>query len=224
MLNIAIDGPCGSGKSTVADILAEKLDILHLDTGAMYRACALAALKRNIDCLDENAVSNFIKDINLVIRYEDGKQITILDGEDVSQKIRENQVSMMSSNISSLGSVREKMVEMQQQVAKQSDCILDGRDIGTVVLPNAKYKFYITASPEIRAERRYKELLLKGSDVKYEDVLNDVNKRDYNDSHRAISPLKKADDAIVIDTSYLSAIQVVGKITDILAQDGIAVF
>lgn len=224
MLNIAIDGPCGSGKSTVADILAEKLDILHLDTGAMYRACALAALKRNIDCLDENAVSNFIKDINLVIRYEDGKQITILDGEDVSQKIRENQVSMMSSNISSLGSVREKMVEMQQQVAKQSDCILDGRDIGTVVLPNAKYKFYITASPEIRAERRYKELLLKGSDVKYEDVLNDVNKRDYNDSHRAISPLKKADDAIVIDTSSLSAVQVVAKITDILAQDGITVY
>lgn len=224
MLNIAIDGPCGSGKSTVADILAEKLDILHLDTGAMYRACALAALKRNIDCLDENAVSNFIKDINLVIRYEDGKQITILDGEDVSQKIRENQVSMMSSNISSLGSVREKMVEMQRQVAKQSDCILDGRDIGTVVLPNAKYKFYITASPEIRAERRHKELLLKGTDVKYEDVLNDVNKRDYNDSHRAISPLKKADDAVVIDTSSLSAVQVVAKIIDILAQDGITAF
>lgn len=224
MLNIAIDGPCGSGKSTVADILAEKLDILHLDTGAMYRACALAALKRNIDCLDENAVSNFIKEINLVIRYEDGKQITILDGEDVSQKIRENQVSMMSSNISSLGSVREKMVEMQRQVAKQSDCILDGRDIGTVVLPNAKYKFYITASPEIRAERRHKELLLKGTDVKYEDVLNDVNKRDYNDSHRAISPLKKADDAVVIDTSSLSAVQVVAKIIDILAQDGITAF
>lgn len=212
MLNIALDGPCGSGKSTVADILAEKLDILHLDTGAMYRACALEALKRNINCLDEEEVSKFIEDIDLVVRYENGKQVTVLDGEDVSLKIRANEVSMMSSNISSLGSVRKKMVEMQQEVAKVNNCILDGRDIGTVVLPFAKHKFYITATAEVRAERRYKELLSKGQSVEYSDLLKEVNERDYNDSHRAISPLKKADDAIEIDTTDLDIYEVVERI------------
>ncbi len=212
MLNVALDGPCGSGKSTVADILAEKLDILHLDTGAMYRACALAALKRNINCLDEKSVSDFINDIDLVVRYENGKQVTVLDGEDVSVKIRANEVSMMSSNISSLGTVRKKMVEMQQIIAKSNNCILDGRDIGTVVLPFAKYKFYITATAEVRAERRYKELISKGQSVQYADVLKEVNERDYNDSHRAISPLKKADDAIEIDTTNLDIYQVAERI------------
>lgn len=212
MLNIALDGPCGSGKSTVADILAEKLDILHLDTGAMYRACALAALKRNINCLDEESVSDFINDIDLVVRYENGKQVTVLDGEDVSVKIRANEVSMMSSNISSLRSVRKKMVEMQQIIAKSNNCILDGRDIGTVVLPFANYKFYITATAEVRAERRYKELLSKGQPVQYLDVLKEVNERDYNDSHRAISPLKKADDAIEIDTTNLDIYEVAERI------------
>lgn len=212
MLNVALDGPCGSGKSTVADILAEKLDILHLDTGAMYRACALAALKRNINCLDEKSISDFINDIDLVVRYENGKQVTVLDGEDVSEKIRANEVSMMSSNISSLGSVRKKMVQMQQSIAKSNNCILDGRDIGTVVLPFAKYKFYITATAEVRAERRYKELLSKGQSVEYADLLKEVIERDYNDSHRAISPLKKADDAIEIDTTDLDIYQVVERI------------
>lgn len=212
MLNVALDGPCGSGKSTVADILAEKLDILHLDTGAMYRACALAALKRNINCLDEESVSDFINDIDLVVRYENGKQVTVLDGEDVSVKIRANEVSMMSSNISSLRSVRKKMVEMQQIIAKSNNCILDGRDIGTVVLPFANYKFYITATAEVRAERRYKELLSKGQPVQYLDVLKEVNERDYNDSHRAISPLKKADDAIEIDTTNLDIYEVAERI------------
>lgn len=212
MLNIALDGPCGSGKSTVADILAEKLDILHLDTGAMYRACALEALKRNINCRDEEAISDFIEDIDLVVRYENGKQVTVLDGEDVSLKIRANEVSMMSSDISSLGSVRRKMVEMQRDVAKANNCILDGRDIGTVVLPFAKYKFYITATAEVRAERRYKELLSKGQRVEYADLLKEVNERDYNDSHRTISPLKKADDAIEIDTTDLDIYEVVERI------------
>lgn len=216
MLNIALDGPSGSGKSTVAGILANKLDILHLDTGAMYRACALAALKRNINCLDEEAVSRFIEDIDLVIRYEDGGQKTILDGEDVSQKIRNNEVSMMSSDISSLPTVRRKMVEMQRVVAKNNSCILDGRDIGTVVLPDAEFKFYITATPEVRAERRRLELLEKGQAVEFSVLLEEINRRDYNDSHRKISPLKQAEDAILIDTSDLSVEEVVNKIVSII--------
>ncbi len=216
MLNIALDGPSGSGKSTVAGILAEKLDILHLDTGAMYRACALAALKRNINCLDEKSVSEFIDDIDLEIRYENGGQKTILDGEDVSKKIRNNEVSMMSSDISSLPAVRRKMVEMQRVVAKNNSCILDGRDIGTVVLPDAEFKFYITATPEVRAERRRIELLEKGQAVGFSVLLEEINRRDYNDSHRKISPLKQAEDAILIDTSDLSVNEVVDKILSII--------
>ncbi len=216
MLNIALDGPSGSGKSTVAGILAERLDILHLDTGAMYRACALAALKKNIKCLDEEGVSAFIGDIDLQIRYENGEQKTILDGEDVSQKIRNNEVSMMSSDISSLPSVRRKMVEMQRIVAKNNPCILDGRDIGTVVLPDANYKFYITATPEVRAERRRLDLLDKGQKVDFDILLEEINRRDYNDSHRKISPLKQAEDAILIDTSDLSVEEVVDKILAII--------
>ncbi len=209
MLNIALDGPCGSGKSTVADILAQKLDILHLDTGAMYRACALCALKRGVDCLDEESVSRFINDIDIEIRYENGRQKTMLDGEDVSEKIRANEVSMMSSDISSLKCVREKMVEMQREVAKSNDCILDGRDIGTVVLPDAPFKFYITATPEVRAERRHKELEKKGQTVDFDDLVEEINRRDYNDSHRKISPLKQAEDAVLIDTSEMNVDEVV---------------
>ena len=219
MLNIALDGPSGSGKSTVAGILAKKLDILHLDTGAMYRACALEALKRNIDCLDEDAVKGFIGDIDLVIKYENGGQKTILDGEDVSLKIRDNKVSLMSSNISSLPIVREKMVEMQRKVAAENPCILDGRDIGTVVLPHAEYKFFITATSEVRARRRFNELTEKGQQVDYEQLLQEMIKRDYNDSHRKIAPLKQADDAILIDTSNMTVSEVVEKILSIINED-----
>lgn len=219
MLNIALDGPCGGGKSTVADILAQKLDILHLDTGAMYRACALCAIKLGVDCLDEEAVSGFINDIDIEIRYQNGRQITMLDGEDVSEKIRANEVSMMSSDISSLKCVREKMVEMQREVAKRNDCILDGRDIGTVVLPDATFKFYITATPAVRAERRYKELTEKGQKVDFEDLIEEINRRDYNDSHRKISPLKKADDAILIDTSEMTVKEVVDKLLSYITKN-----
>lgn len=219
MLNIALDGPCGGGKSTVADILAQKLDILHLDTGAMYRACALCAIKRGVDCLDEEAVSGFINDIDIEIRYQNGRQITMLDGEDVSEKIRANEVSMMSSDISSIKCVREKMVEMQREVAKRNDCILDGRDIGTVVLPDATFKFYITATPTVRAERRYKELTEKGQKVDFEDLIEEINRRDYNDSHRKISPLKKADDAILIDTSEMTVKEVVDKLLSYITKN-----
>ncbi len=212
MLNIALDGPSGSGKSTVAKILSKKLDILYLDTGAMYRACALEAILQNADCLDENSVAKFINNIDLKIVYENGAQKTILRGEDVSSKIRQNEVSMMASNISSLPCVRLKMVEMQREVAAGVDCVLDGRDIGTYVLPDAKYKFFMTASPETRVKRRYKELTEKGQKVEYDAILKEINQRDYNDSHRAFAPLKKADDAILLDTTDMDIDQVVAFI------------
>ncbi len=218
MFNIAIDGPSGSGKSTVASCLAKRFNILHLDTGAMYRACALAAVKRNVDCLCEDKICEFIKDIDLEIKYADGKQVTILEGVDVSNEIRNNEVSLMASSISSLKCVREKMVEMQRQVALKNHCIMDGRDIGTVVLPNASHKFFLTASAEVRAERRHKELALKGQNVDYESLLKEINLRDYNDSHRKIAPLKKADDAYLIDSSNLSVDQVVDFIVSIIEQ------
>lgn len=216
MLNIALDGPSGSGKSTVAGIIAKKLDILHLDTGAMYRACALAAQKRGISCRDEEKIASFIDDIDLEIRYENGVQKTFLDGEDVSLKIRNNEVSLMASDISSISCVRRKMVEMQQKVAASTPCILDGRDIGTVVLPSAPFKFFITASPSVRAERRCKELEAKGQHVALTDLLEEINRRDYNDSHRKISPLRCADDATMIDTSLMSAEEVADRILSVV--------
>ena len=213
-MNIALDGPSGSGKSTVAKLIAEKLDILYLDTGAMYRACALEAILRNADCFDEEHVAKFINDIDLKIVYENGAQKTILRGEDVSKKIRQNEVSMMASNISSLPCVRHKMVEMQREVASKNDCILDGRDIGTYVLPNAKYKFFMTAAPEVRAKRRWLELKAKGQEVDFDALLKEINQRDYNDSHRKMAPLKQADDAVLLDTSEMNVDEVVAFILD----------
>ena len=209
MLNIALDGPSGSGKSTAAKAVSQKLNILYLDTGAMYRACALEALLQNADPTDEKAVSEFIDNIDLRIEYENGAQKTILRGEDVSQKIRKNEVSMMASNISALKCVRLKMVEMQRKVAQGIDCILDGRDIGTYVLPDAKYKFYMTASPEVRAMRRFKELTEKGQNVEFSTLLKEINERDYNDSHREFAPLRRADDAILLETDNMTVDEVV---------------
>jgi len=189
MINIAIDGPCGSGKSTVAKLLAKELNILYLDTGAMYRACGLKAKRMGIDCLDEKGVSSFIYNIDLKVKYENGTQHVYLDGEDVSLAIRENEVSMLASNISSLEIVRKKMVEMQRYVASMQDCVLDGRDICMYVLPNANYKFFMTASAEVRAKRRYEELISRGQTVDYNSLLVEINQRDYNDSHRECAPL-----------------------------------
>ena len=202
-LKIALDGPSGSGKSTIAKKLSKELDILYLDTGAMYRATALKALKLNVDTFDEKGVSSFINDLNLEIKYENGSQQTYLDGENVSDKIREPQVSMAASNISSLKSVRLKMVEMQRKIASSTSCVLDGRDIGSYVLPDADYKFYITASVEVRAQRRFKELTEKGFNVDFEKLKQEIEQRDYNDSHRDFAPLVKAEDAIFIDTSNM---------------------
>ena len=213
---IALDGPSGSGKSTIAKKISKKLNILYLDTGAMYRATALKALKLGIDTFDEKGVLTFINDINLEIKYIDGTQRTFLDGEDVSEKIREPHVSMAASNISSLKCVRLKMVDMQRKIAGDMSCVLDGRDIGSYVLPNAKYKFYITASVDVRADRRYKELTLKGHSVDYEELKKEIEQRDFNDKNRDFAPLVQASDAILIDTSFMNIEQVVNKVLSYL--------
>ncbi len=212
IITIALDGPSGSGKSTIAKKLSNTLNILYLDTGAMYRATALKALKLGIDTFDADGVETFIHDIDLDIKYIDGAQHTYLDGEDVSEKIREPQVSMAASNISSLKSVRLKMVDMQRKIAEGTSCVLDGRDIGSYVLPNAEYKFYITASVDVRADRRFKELKLKGHEVDFEELKKEIEQRDYNDINRDFAPLKKADDAIEIDTSFMTIEQVINKV------------
>ena len=203
IINIALDGPSGSGKSTVAKALSSKLNILYLDTGAMYRACAVKSISLGIDCLDEKGVKTFIDDINLEIKYINGTQHTFLDGEDVSEKIREPHVSMAASNISSLKCVRLKMVDMQRKTAENMSCVLDGRDIGSFVLPNAKYKFYITASVEVRANRRYKELVAKGHNVDLVELTKEIKQRDYNDKNRDFAPLTQAEDAVFVDTSNM---------------------
>ena len=211
-MNIALDGPSGSGKSTIAKALSQKLGVLYLDTGAMYRACALKAHRENVDCKDKNAVDNFIDSVNVSVEYKNGAQVTYLDGEDVSTQIRENVISMKASAISAHQSVRVKLVELQRQIAKSTDCILDGRDIGTNVLPNAEYKFYITASTKVRTDRRYKELIARGQQVDYDTLYKEIEERDYNDSHREFAPLRVADGAIVIDTSDMTEGEVLNAV------------
>lgn len=212
IIRIALDGPSGSGKSTIAKKLSNKLNILYLDTGAMYRATALKAISLGVDTFDEVGVSQFIDNIDLEIKYVNGTQHTMLDGEDVSERIREPHVSMAASNISSLKCVRLKMVEMQRKIAEKMSCVLDGRDIGSYVLPNADYKFYVTASVDVRADRRYKELMLKGHNVDFKALKEEIEQRDYNDKTREFSPLVKAPDAIEIDTSFMNVEQVVSKV------------
>ncbi len=210
--NIALDGPAGSGKSTVAKILAKDYNILYLDTGAMYRACALKALKSGVDPKDGAAVATLLPKLNVKVVYADGKQHTMLDGEDVSLKIRENAVSMAASDISAHHCIRLKMVEMQREIASSMSCVIDGRDIGSAVLPNAKFKFFVTADSKVRAERRYNELLARGETVDFEKLHAEIVMRDKQDSEREFSPLVCAEDAVVIDTSALDINGVVAAI------------
>jgi cytidylate kinase len=210
--NIALDGPAGAGKSTVAKSLAKRLDILYLDTGAMYRALGLKAYDNKVNIHDEAAVKGLLDGACVDVKYKGGAQRTYLDKIDVSEKIREPHISRAASDISAVPAVRYAMVELQRKIAAQCSMVLDGRDIGTYVLPNAKFKFYITARPEVRADRRYKELIEKGQPAVYEEVLREMNVRDENDSKRAVAPLKQADDAVLIDTSDITAEQAVGII------------
>lgn len=218
IINIALDGPAGSGKSTVSKMVAERLGILYLDTGAMYRAIALKCVQNNADYCDKDAVKHILNKLDLSIDYKDGKQITLLDGVDVGDKIRTPQVSLLASYVSAYSFVRTKMVDLQRKIAAKFSCILDGRDIGTNVLPHCEFKFYLTASPEIRAKRRYEENVAKGGNQSYEDVLKDINERDFQDKNRAVAPLKQAADAILIDTSDMSIEQVTETILNKIQQ------
>lgn len=215
-INIAIDGPAGAGKSTLAKGVAAKLNYIYVDTGALYRSLALFAKEMNIDCSDEKAVAEIIPKAAVELKFIDGAQRVFLNGNDVSEKIRTSEISMGASAISALPIVREFLFGLQRKIARENNVIMDGRDIGTVVLPDADVKIFLTASPEERAQRRYKELIEKGEKIEYQDVLDDVNARDYNDTHREIAPLKQADDAILFDTTGMTLEQSVAAIFDII--------
>lgn len=212
MFNIAIDGPAGAGKSTIAKAVSKELGIIYVDTGALYRAVGLNALRKNIDTKDVNLVTESLKDVSVDLRFVDGEQRVFLGEEDVSVDIRLPEASMAASNVSAIPSVRQFLFDLQRKIANDNNCLMDGRDIGTVVLPNAQLKVFLTASPEARAKRRYDELIAKGQDVEYKDVLDDLNKRDYQDTHREIAPLKPADDSVIVDTTEMSFNEVKEKL------------
>jgi len=200
-INIAIDGPAGAGKSTVSRAVAKELGYIYVDTGALYRAVGLNALRKQVDTADAAAVADTLSGLVVELKFIDGEQRVLLNGEDVSQAIRTPEASMAASAVSAVPAVRYFLFDLQRNIAESNNCIMDGRDIGTVVLPNAQIKIFLTASPEERAIRRYRELEQKGTPVDYQQVLEDMIQRDYNDSNRAIAPLKPAEDAVTVDTT-----------------------
>ena len=200
---IALDGPSGAGKSTIAKRLSAELGFVYVDTGAMYRSIGLYCLQNGIDTADEAAVTAALPQIDIALKYVDGEQRVILNGTDVSKEIRINEVSMAASKVSAYKAVRAFLLDTQRNMAKTQSVIMDGRDIGTVVLPDAEIKIFIVADPEERAKRRYKELIERGQNVTFEEVLKDIIQRDYNDENRAEAPLRQAEDAIRLDTSLL---------------------
>lgn len=217
---IALDGPAGAGKSSIAKRAAKALDYIYVDTGALYRTIGLAATRRDVVPQPSEEVDRLLSEINVELTFNDkGEQVVLLDGEDVSGLIRTPQASMMASKISAVPSVRAYLLDLQRNIAKTHNVIMDGRDIGTVVLPDAQVKIFLTASPEARATRRYKELCEKGMDVKYEDILSDVIERDYNDTHRETAPLKPADGCVIVDTTELDFEQSVEKIISVIKEN-----
>ena len=202
--SIAIDGPSGAGKSTLARRLAKELGFLYVDTGAIYRTVGLAVCRRGIDPADEEGVAALLPELSVSMNYgDDGLQQMLLDGEDVTEAIRQNEISGYASKVSPIPAVRDFLLEMQRRLAREHDVIMDGRDIGTVVLPQADLKIYLTAEPEDRARRRYRELLERGQQASFEQVLQEVAERDHRDRSREIAPLRQAEDAVLVDTTGL---------------------
>ncbi len=212
---IAIDGPAGAGKSTIAKKVAAELGFIYVDTGAMYRAMALYMIKNGIRADEPEKISATCESADITIRHENGEQVVLLNGENVNGLIRTEEVGNMASASSVNGDVRRKLVELQQKLANEADVVMDGRDIGTVVLPNADVKVYLTASSKVRAERRFKELTAKGETCDIDVIEKDIIERDYRDMHREISPLKQADDATLVDSSDMTIDEVAKTIVDL---------
>ncbi len=219
MISIAIDGPAGAGKSTIAKTVSKKLGYIYVDTGALYRTVSLKFSKLGATPEKIENVDEILSTLSVNIEFKNGEQRMILDGVDVTDKIRTPEVSMMASAVSAIPAVRAFLLETQRRLARENNVIMDGRDIGTVVLPDARIKIFLTATPEARADRRYKELIEKGMDVKYDDVLSDIIKRDHNDSTRAVAPLKPAEDSIFVDTSGNTLEESVNRLSEIIERE-----
>lgn len=213
--NIAIDGPAGAGKSTIAKLAASKLSYIYIDTGAMYRAIGLYVYRKQIEETDIQAIGEAAKETEVLIRYIDGERHVYLNGEDVSEEIRKEHIGHMASVVGAVPAVRAHLLDLQRQIAKESDIIMDGRDIGTCILPNADVKIFLTATPEERARRRFLELQAKGDPTPYEEVLADIKERDYRDTHREIAPLKQAEDAVYLDTSNMTIEEAAAKVVEL---------
>ncbi|MBR5410209.1 MAG: (d)CMP kinase [Clostridia bacterium] len=212
MLDIAIDGPSGAGKSTVSRAAAAELGVIYVDTGALYRAVGVAALRRGLDTKDREGVAAILPEITITLGFVEGEQHVYLDGEDVSKAIRLPEASMAASDVSAVPAVRAFLFDLQRTLAKENDCIMDGRDIGTVVLPDAGLKIFLTASAEERARRRFLELEQRGTPVDFDTLLQEIIQRDYQDSHREIAPLRPADDAVIVDTTGVPFDEVVARV------------
>lgn len=213
--NIAVDGPAGAGKSTIAKLVAKKMNLIYVDTGAMYRAIALYLLRMGVDINDDEAVIKECINADITIKYEDGAQVVYLNGENVNAFLRTEEVGNAASKTSALAPLRAHLLSLQQNMAKTNDCIMDGRDIGTCVLPNADVKIYLTASSAVRAKRRYDELTAKGEACDLDKIKADIEERDYRDMNRETAPLKQAEDAVLVDSSYMTIEEVVEEIIKI---------
>ena len=216
MYKIALDGPSGSGKSVMAKAVAKKLGILYVDTGALYRAIGLYMFRNNVDIKDSNAVIENLKNVSVELSHSDDGQIVLLNGENVSSDIRLPEISMYASGVSAIPEVRAFLLDIQRDTAKKNNVIMDGRDIGTVIFPDAEVKIFLFAQDEIRAQRRYKELLEKGIQTTFEEVLSDMQKRDENDRNRKVAPALPAEDAVMLDSSYLNIDETIAKIIEII--------